>query len=145
MAAHGTGRSRISRKLRNQLRLFYAIALALLVVVVIRTARGEIPWWWPLPALAAGVALGQVVARVTVLRWDEETGTVVGRTDALGGVILALYLAFVVVKGRLIGAWVHDAHQAAILGLALTAGVMVGRIRATIGGIRSLRLAAGPE
>ena len=142
MAARDSQQSDVSSKLRSQLRLFYAIALVLLGVVVVRTARGEVPWWWPLPALAAGVALGHVVARVNVLHREEETGTIVGRTDAFGGVILALYLAFSVVKGRLIGAWVHDAHQAAVLGLALSAGVMLGRIRATIGGIRSLRLAA---
>ncbi len=142
MVARNTAPSHVSPKLRNQLRLFYAIALVLLVIVVVRTARGAVPWWWPLPVLVAGVALGHVVARVVALRWDEETGTVVGQTDAFGVVILLLYLAFSLARGRIIGAWVHDAHQVAVLGLALSAGVMVGRIRATIGGIRSLRLAA---
>ena len=138
-------RSPIGRSLRNQLRLAHALALALLGAVVIRTARGEVPWWWPLPALVVGLALGPVVARATALRRDVATGTVVGRTDALGGAILALYLAFVVAKGCLIGVWIHDPRRAAVLGLALTAGALVGRIGATVGGIRRLHPTATPD
>ncbi len=135
-------RALLSPKLRRRLRIFYLIALVLLAITLYRVARGEVAAGSALLALMIGVALGAVVSRVYRLGWDEETRTIVGEIDIVGGIILALYIVFALTKGRLIGQWVADAHEAAVLGLGLTGGVMLGRIIFTSGGIRALLAAA---
>lgn len=138
-------RAQLSPKLRRQLRIFSLIALILLALVLYRVVRGEVEMGPALVALALDVALGAVVSRVYRLGWNEETQLIVGEIDIVGGVILALYLLFALTKGRLIGLWVADAHEAAVLGLGLTGGVMVGRLVFTGGGIRALLAAADPR
>jgi hypothetical protein len=135
----------LSPRLRWQLRLFYLLALVMLAITVYRLVRGEIAPGLALLVLAFGIGVGALVSRTFRLDWDEATGTIVGQIDFLGGVILALYLIFALTKGRLIGLWVADTHQASILGLDLTAGVMVGRVVFTGGGIRALLRAADPR
>ncbi len=143
--AHAARRALLSPKLRRQLRIFYLIALVLLAITLYRVVRGEVAAGPALFALALGVALGAVVSRVYRLGWDEETRTIVGEIDIVGGVILTLYLVFALTKGRLIGQWVVDAHEASVLGLGLTGGVMLGRVIFTSGGIHALLLAADPR
>jgi hypothetical protein len=135
----------LSPKLRWQLRLFYLIALVMLAITGYRVVRGEITPLLALLFLALGIGIGALVSRTSRLDWDAATGTIVSQIDLLGGVILALYLLFALAKGRLIGLWVADAQQVSILGLDLTAGVMVGRVVFTGGGIRALLRAADPR
>jgi len=138
-------RALLSPKLRRQLRIFSLIALVLLALVLYRVVRGEVAAGPALIAVALGVALGAIVSRVYRLGWDEQTQLIVGEIDIVGGVILALYLIFALTKGHLLGLWVADAHEASVLGLGLTGGVMLGRIVFTGGGIRALLAAADPR
>lgn len=135
----------LTAKLRWQLRLFSLLALVMLAITGYRIGHGEIAVALALLTLALGIGVGALISRIYRLDWDMVTSTIVGRVDLLGGLILAAYLIFAVAKGRLIGHWITDAHQASILGLDLTAGIMIGRVIATRGGIRALLDAADPR
>ena len=128
----------VARSLRIQLRIFFAICLVLVGLVVMRLVRDEVAPGWIVAGFGAGLALGLVLSRVKVLRWNATYQEVVGTTDALGTAILAAYLLFLVVRGRIIGAGVDDAETVGATALAMTAGTMRGRVVVTRRGIRRL-------
>jgi hypothetical protein len=134
----------VDRKLRVQLRLFLAIFAVMTAVVAYHLVRdGVSPLWAPVGFLP-GLALGLVLCRTKVLRWEPDVRTVVEVTDLIGAVILVAYLAFIFfLRERIIGLAVEDAAAVGVVGLAMTAGAMLGRVYFTLRGIRNVLVEAG--
>jgi hypothetical protein len=128
-------RRRVDRPIRIRVTLYAVIFLGLAVVVVVDAVRiggGSV-----LPVavcLVAGLAVGAVASRMFRLSWDAVSGRVVGRLDAVGVVVLVLYVAFSIFRGRLVGLW-FDAPVVGVAGLAVLAGVMAGQVLATRRGV----------
>jgi hypothetical protein len=135
--------SLVNRSLRRRLAIRSVLALTILGVLLVRVAHSDVAVGWAALGLLVGVGLGLVFGRTTKLGWDTESGTVDGKIDALGVVILVLHIAFIAVKGRFVGAWVDDATAAAAIGLSLTAGALVGQVLFPLYRIRALVSAEG--
>lgn len=136
-------RTSVDRGLRLQIRIFLAIFGIMAVLVVVHVVRDGVDPWSAVAGLAAGLPIGAVLARLKVLSWNPSERVVVGTIDAVGLVILIAYLVFILARNRIIGEWVEDAPTVGAVGLAVIAGVMVGRVVATVRGIRRVLAAAG--
>lgn len=136
-------RALINTKLRRQLRIFLVIYLIMTVLVIERLIWGDVNPLWAPAGFALGLVLGLALTRTKVLGWDDAEHAVAGRTDALGIAILAAYILFIVFRNRIISAGVEDADAVGVIGLAMTAGAMFGRVYFTMRGIRRILAAAG--
>ncbi len=136
-------RALVDRRLRLQLRIFLGVFVVMLVLDVVRIIRDDVNPLWACGGFAGGLALGFILARTKVLGWNASEGMVVGTMDVVGIIILAAYLAFLVLRSRIIGSRVHDAETVGVIGLAMTGGAMLGRVYFTMRGIRRLLLVAG--
>lgn len=136
-AAPGPGRP-IDRSLRLRLRI-YLLILVVTVALVVGDAvaiggRSVVP---VLVGAAVGTALGLVASRIYALSWDEASGTVIGRLDAIGIVILLGYVAFVVLRSRILDLW-FAAPVVGVAGLATLAGLMAGQVVGTGRGVQRI-------
>lgn len=130
-------------KVRLQVMLFAAVAVVMLAILIYRVARGEVDVGQAALALAVGLALGAVGARIFRLEWNESTQTVVSHLDVLGAVILVLYILINVLKVRVIESWGYEQEIASTLGLGVSGGAMLGRVIFTVRGVRSVLAAIG--
>lgn len=135
--------SLLDRKVRLNLRLFFLIAVIMLGLLIYHVARGDGSLGWALLSLALGGVVGGIENRVNVLDWDDARHVVVSRMDALGVVVLVLYVFFLFIRDRLLGRWIDDAPLLSMIGLGLTAGTMIGRVFLTRHGIRQVLADAG--
>ena len=108
--------------------------IAILVYHVIEYRVGV---WLVVAGLVVGAVIGVLLGRINRVSWDRSTGTVVTEMDLLGGMLLVIYLGFTFSRGRIIGAWIDDAHTASAIALALGAGSISGRILYLLRGIRN--------
>jgi hypothetical protein len=77
-----------------------------------------------------GLFLGIISARMYHLSWSKDAKKIVSRLDVVGIIILVLYMAFVIVRSKLIGYFVA-APMVGAVGFAITAGIMIGRVIGT--------------
>ena len=133
----------VDRSMRRQLRLFLGIFAVVAAVAVIQVVRDGVNPLWALAGFFVGLGIGAILARAKVLGWDPSQQVVVGTTDVLGAVILVAYVLFLVFRKRLLGHEIHDANVVGVVGLAMTGGVMLGRVSLMLRGIRRLLAGAG--
>lgn len=135
---------RLDRALRLRVRIYVAIFVIAVVMVVADVVIIGTPSLGPaLVGASLGAVVGLVASRMHLLSWDEVSGTVVGRLDALGASILVAYVFFVVFRGALLGSW-FPAPVVGVAGLAALAGLMAGQAVGTRRGIRRVIAIAGP-
>jgi hypothetical protein len=124
----------LDRKLRIRLQIYFLISLVFLGIFIYNIARGALRIDFGLIAMAAGVVIGAFTSRMFHTRWDKDAAKVVSRIDMYGIVILALYIAFEIFRGKIIGYVTHD-FEVGTIGFALLAGIMFGRVLGTRGRI----------
>ncbi|OZM71654.1 hypothetical protein CFN78_19245 [Amycolatopsis antarctica] len=123
-----TARLYIDRPIRVKARIFLLVfAVALVIAIVDAVRLGGPAWLFVLAGLVAGGAVGMFASRMTHLRWDGFARKVVGRIDAIGAVVLVLYLLFSVFRSRIVDLWVHGPVGGAT-SVAVLAGVMAGQV-----------------
>ena len=136
-------RERTRRHLDGSLIFKVRIYLLVFVVVAVMAAvdafRGSAGTWGFLAlGLVAGTGVGVVASRMQRLDWNAFEHKVVGRFDTVGVVILVLYIAFAILRSRIVSAWV-PAQYAAAAGLAVLAGAMFGQVIGIRRGVLDLR------
>jgi cytochrome c oxidase subunit IV len=139
-------RRHIDRSIRLRVTIYSVIFLVMTVIVVVDVLRigggAVLP---VLLCLAGGLVVGLVVSRMFRIGWDAVSERVVGRIDVVGVVILVLYIAFSIFRGRLVGLWV-DAPVVGVASLTVLAGVMAGQSLGTRQGvIRVFRILRGQQ
>jgi hypothetical protein len=77
-----------------------------------------------------GLLIGIISARMYHLSWDKDAKKIVSRLDVIGIIILVFYIAFVIIRSKLIGIFVA-APMVGAVGFSTTAGVMIGRVVGT--------------
>jgi ABC-type transport system involved in cytochrome c biogenesis permease subunit len=133
-------RKAVARPLGVRLAIYLLIAVVLTAVVavdvVVLGPRSVLP---AVAGLVAGLAVGLLASRMFAVRWDEVSGSVVAKLDALGAVVLVGYLLFALNRSRLADA-VFDGSLAGVASLAALDGVMSGQLLGTRRGVvRALR------
>jgi hypothetical protein len=77
-----------------------------------------------------GLFVGIISARMYHLSWSKDAKKIVSRLDTVGIIILVCYMAFVIVRSKLIGYFVA-APMVGAVGFSITAGIMIGRLIGT--------------
>jgi len=135
----GEHRRSVDSKLLLQLGIFGAIFVIMVVLDITRIVTEDLAVPPILVGFLAGGLVGVLLSRTKVLGWNASEQRVVGTMDVVGAVILVVYLlVFVLNKGAIASHWISDPEEIAAIGLALTAGVMLGRSIFTILGIRNV-------
>ncbi|MGZ4938639.1 MAG: hypothetical protein ACXV44_08100 [Halobacteriota archaeon] len=127
----------VEDRLIRRLRLYLVMMLVLFAAIVVEVAAGRFGLVFALLGVVIGFVVGIIVSREYRLSWDEETNSVIGRVDWIGGILLVFYLIFIFTKSYLLGFYVQGAALFALL-LGVTAGSMLGRILGTRHGIDKL-------
>ena len=120
----------VDKKLRFRLRLYALISLVMLGIVLYEIFIKILPLKFAGIGILVGLTIGIISARMYHLSWDKDAKKIVSRLDIIGIIILVFYLAFVIVRSRLIGIFVAAPVVGAV-GFSITAGVMIGRVVGT--------------
>jgi hypothetical protein len=74
-----------------------------------------------------GLVVGIVVSRKYRLSWDEQSMQVVAQVDWVGGIILAVYVLFILGREWIFGHWI-PAVSLTVFCLCVSAGSMIGQL-----------------
>jgi len=114
-------------KLVNKLRLYTVIMVIMILVVFTEVLRSKFSPELAVIGFITGMLVGILVARMYKLSWDDSKNNVTGTVDIIGGIILVLYLTYIVTRTYYLGQWVQGIPLFAFI-LSMTAGTMFGRI-----------------
>ncbi|MDP2667027.1 MAG: hypothetical protein Q8P05_06020 [Candidatus Diapherotrites archaeon] len=79
-----------------------------------------------IPILIIGFGVGLFSSRMTKLSWNKEKGKVVGQMDAIGIVVLVVYIGIEASREWILSQWVEGLLLSA-LGFAFIGAAMAGR------------------
>jgi len=114
-------------KLVNKLRLYTVIMVIMVFVVSSEVIRSKFSPELAVVGFLTGMVVGIIIARMYKLSWDESKNNVTGTVDIIGGIILVLYLMYILTRTYYLGQWVQGIPLFAFI-LSMTAGTMFGRI-----------------
>jgi hypothetical protein len=117
----------VERKLIIRLRIFLALLVMLLGVIVYEISNDYMSPDKTLFAFSCGILMGVVFNRRKKIFWEEETSRVIARMDRIGIVLLIIYIAYVIFRHEWL-AHLFYGHQLTALSFTLTAGTMTGRV-----------------
>jgi len=117
----------VERKLIIRLRIFFALFILLLGVIVYEISSNYIPVSKAMLAFFSGILIGVVFTRRKRFFWEEETSRVIARMDRIGIVLLLVYIAYLIFRHIWL-AHLFYGHQLTAFSFALTAGTMTGRV-----------------
>src|ERR1035437_10144478 len=120
----------IDKKLKFRVRLYSLISLVMLGIVLYEIFIKILPLSFAMFGIFIGLFLGIISARMYHLSWSKDAKKIVSRLDTVGIIILVCYMAFVLVRSRLIGYFVA-APMVGAVGFSTTAGIMIGRVIGT--------------
>ncbi len=117
----------IDKKLRFRLRIYFIIALALILVLLFNVIRGALRIDFGLLGLMAGTGVGIIASRMFHTSWDKNAKQVISRIDTFGVGILLLYIVFEILREDIVKVFTGDV-QVATTGFAVLAGMMLGQL-----------------
>src|SRR6476661_5885871 len=88
----------VERKLIIRLRIFFALFILLLGVIVYEIISNYIPVSKAMLAFFSGILIGVVFTRRKRFFWEEETSRVIARMDRIGIVLLLVYIAYLIFR-----------------------------------------------
>lgn len=112
-------------KIRTRLWIYFAVFLISLVMSIIHYVHGQLSFYFPLGGFISGFLIGHIVSRMHKVSWDENSEMIDLKLDALGVIILVIYLLFVIFKNSIIEDIVHMHHISSI-SLTVLSGTMLG-------------------
>jgi peptidoglycan/LPS O-acetylase OafA/YrhL len=122
----GNNWSYLSTRLRSRLILFLIIAIGLIGFAIYATVVGEMGWEPGLIAFMIGAVFGYIYGRLIRVHWNESESKIITRMDAIGLIIIAIYLVLSYFRETLIAHFFTGAAITAI-GLTLAGGILIGR------------------
>ncbi len=128
----------LPRRLHMQLRIFALVFVVSFALTIERMISWHVRPLWALGGLAVGLLIGIILARSKPLTWDDAARQVATGSTAIGVALMLLYLIFTLQKTEILDRWIDDVQIAGIVAIAMTSGVMCGRLLATIRGVRGL-------
>jgi hypothetical protein len=117
----------VERKLVVRLRIFFAVLVLLLVIIVYEIGNNYIQAGKAMLAFLSGILIGIVFTRRKKIFWEEETSRVIARMDRIGIVLLVIYIVYVIYR-HVVLPHLFYGHELTALSFTLTAGTMTGRV-----------------
>ncbi len=126
----GSDRKWIERSLVIQFRIFSVLALVFTIVLIVRIANGSVSLLSAIAGLLGGMVVGVILTRAQNLRWNQQETMIVKRMNAFGGTMLVWYVLFLFNRTSILRGLFDTSNAATIaaLGIAITAGIMLGRV-----------------
>lgn len=126
----GSNRQWIERSLVIQFRIFSVLALVFTIVLIVRIANGSVSLLSAIAGLLGGMVVGVILTRARNPRWNEHETMIVKRMNAFGGTMLVWYVLFLFNRTSILRGLFDTSNAATIaaLGIAITAGIMLGRV-----------------
>ena len=125
-----------------RLRLFLAISLVLLGIIIYDLIVSKITFPLALIGIGVGVLIGLIAGRMFKIYWHEDKAKVVSRLDMLGIGILIFYIGFEIFREKIFGALIQDSLPWAFT-FAFFSGTMFGRFLTMGFNIRSILYSRG--
>lgn len=132
----------IDPKLSIRLRMFFVIVLILIGLMLYDVFEGVLSIYLALGGFILGMIVGFFASRMSLIHWHEESAKVVSRIDAIGGVIMALYIIFAILRKWIFEYWLQGATLTAFT-FSIIAGMMLGRLFGMHLNIRKVLLGRG--
>lgn len=117
----------LDKRLTFRLRLYFVIAVILLLLFAYNVVMGNLRFDLGLLALGIGILLGIIASRIFHTSWSHGGQKVVSRLDRYGAVILILYIIFSLLRQKIVG-YVTHGFEVGSISFAILAGVMFGRV-----------------
>jgi hypothetical protein len=117
----------LDKKLRFRLRLYFAIAVLLLLFFIYELIRGDLNIVNGLLGLLMGTGFGIITTRMFHISWDSDAKRVVGRLDIFGIGILIIYAIVEIFRNQIVSYFTHGTEVTAV-SFAVLAGIMFGRV-----------------
>lgn len=125
---HRKERSReVINHIDRRLLIYSVIFVVLFIAGVAEVLLGTIRPLTALTGFARGLLVGLVLSNMHNITWDPSGSKVTAGLDWLGGIILVIYLVFVVTRNWLFGFWLHG-HTLTVFTLTVVSGTMLGRV-----------------
>jgi hypothetical protein len=131
-------RELVDRQLTFQLGIFFAVFVIMTGLVRYHLIADRIYPVWALTGVVIGVVIGRVLRRAKALNWNTSSQTVIASSSLLGTIMLVAYIIFAIFKDEIVDNWISDPAIVTVVGLALTAGVMIGRLSFMLRGLQDL-------
>lgn len=119
-------RQHLDSRVLLRLRLFLLIIVVMAGIVVYDIYLGVSELVFFIPILIIGFGVGLFSSRMTKLSWNKEKGKVVGQMDAIGIVVLVVYIGIEASREWILSQWVEGLLLSA-LGFAFIGAAMAGR------------------
>lgn len=123
-------RDNVHKKLIIRQRIFLLITLILLIVSIVNISDGKINFLLAAGGFAAGTLIGAGLSRMFKIYWHPEQAKVISRLDALGILLLIIYIAVDIEKSWIFGHWLTGPTLSAF-GLIFLTGLLLGRFLGT--------------
>lgn len=120
----------LDKKLRRRLKIYFAISIIMICVVLFEVLSGRVSLSLALIGLVLGVFIGVIAARMFLVSWNKDAKKVISRLDIVGGAILILYVVFAIFRGTIIGHFVQRS-SATGTSISIITGIMIGRVFGT--------------
>jgi len=120
----------IDKKLKFRLRIYLAISLVLLGIVLFDIFTNRVTPFLAAIGLSIGLIVGVLTARMFILSWDKDAKKVISRLDIIGILIIVVYIGISIFRGRVIGYFVQGSYVTGT-SFAVITGMMIGRVFGT--------------
>jgi len=132
----------VDKKILMRARIFGFVSLVFVFILGQDFFNGTISLAYLLGALIVGITVGMLASRMYHLSWDHDGKKVVGRLDAVGIVVLVLYILFAIFRKTLVGVVVHGPMIGTVT-IAVMGGLFLGQILGIRNGVRGILKAEG--
>lgn len=116
----------IDRKLFTRLKIFFVIVIVLSALIIYDISEGILGINLAFLGYILGLIMGFIASRMFLISWHKESAKVVSRLDAIGIVILLLYIVFALSRRWIFGHWLTGSALTAFT-FSILAGIMLGR------------------
>ncbi|MEJ0001868.1 MAG: hypothetical protein WDN09_01635 [bacterium] len=130
-------KDKVHKRLRMRVIIYFVISIVVLGVSIFHILKDGANAFLALVGLLVGIVIGTVVARMYKISWDKNAAQVISKFDAVGVIILVLYVVFEVFRSKIVGYFVHGPSVLAV-SFAILAGIMYGRVFGIRGKVRQV-------
>ncbi len=114
-------------RLRRSLRIYLIVGFAIMIYVILSTIKNGANPLDVLVGLVVGVVIGIFFARIFKISWDSEAEEVMYRIDAVGIILIVIFIIFDFTRGSIVANFVSGPNVGPT-SFAVLAGCFYGRV-----------------
>lgn len=130
-------KDKIHKRLRIRLMIYFVLAVVILGISIFHIIRDQASFIFCIIGFMAGLGIGILATRMFKISWDTNATQVISRFDAIGIVILILYILFEINREKIVEHFISGPSVIAV-SFAVLSGLMCGRVLGIRGKISSI-------